>query len=189
MMIRINLLKAHEIKQGKGHNLFLQGLILGVLILLAVFFMGYRTLENEIQAYQKEKGALERQTAVFGTLQKEIKTLREKKEISQSRFNLIQNIEKERHGPVRLMEALSRILPVNQLWLTGLKENGPEIRLEGISLSNEILAQFIKRLEVSPMLNQVELVQSTQGLYKSVKVKHFTLIALIKVPPSPGEKK
>jgi len=189
MMIRINLLKAHEIKKGKGHNLIFQGIILGLLILLAVVFMGYWTLDSQVQNGRKEKEELERQTAASGALQKEIKELKEKKEISQNRLTLIQNLEKERHGPIRLMETLSRILPADQLWLITLKENGPEIRIEGISLSNEILAEYIKRLEASPWINQVDLVQSIQGLYKNVKVKQFTLTAWTKAAVPLGEKK
>ena len=68
--------------------------------------------------------ALEIQTREAAALQKEIKDLKDKKEISQNRLTLLQNLEKERHGPVRLMESLSTILPVDQLWLTSLKETG-----------------------------------------------------------------
>jgi type IV pilus assembly protein PilN len=188
-MIRINLLMPHKIKKGNGRNLFFQGTILCFVILLTAFWIGYRNLESQIQNLRKEKAALEKQTAGSGALQKEIKALKEKKEVSQKRLTLVQNLEKERHGPIRLMETLSRILPVSQLWLIAIKENGPEIRIEGFSLSNEILAQFITRLEASPMINRVELVQSIQGLYKNVRVKQFTLTALTKVPEPPGEKK
>ncbi len=85
--------------------------------------------------------ALVRQTQAAAPLQKEIKGLKEKKEMAQTRLTLLQNLENDRHGPVRLMEILSSLLPVDQLWLISLKENGPEIRLEGISFSNETLCR------------------------------------------------
>ena len=133
--------------------------------------------------------ALEIQTRDAAVLQKEIKDLKDKKEVSQNRLALLQNLEKERHGPVRLMESLSMTLPVDQLWLTSLKENGPEIRIDGVSLGNEILADFMKRLETSSLFKQVDLVHSTQGVYKDLKVKNFTLIAWLKLPAPSEEKK
>ncbi len=87
------------------------------------------------------------------------------------------------------MESLSTILPVDQLWLTSLKETGPEIRIDGVSLGNEILADFMKRLETSSLFKQVDLVHSTQGVYKDLKVKNFTLIAWTKTSSAFGRKK
>ncbi len=104
-------------------------------------------------------------------------------------MTILQDLEKDRHGPVRLMEFLSTILPVDQLWLTNLKETGTDIRIDGISLSNEILAEYMKHLENSPIFNQVDLIHSTQSVYKAMKVKNFALIVRTKPPAPAGEKK
>jgi type IV pilus assembly protein PilN len=189
-MIRINLLKAHEIKKSKGQNLFLQWILCAYLGLILVLLAGYWVLGRQVENLKKEKIALENQTRVFAALQKELKTLKDKKVISQKRLSLLSTLEKDRHGPVRLMDTLSRILPVTQLWLTALKETGPEIRIEGLSLSNETLAEFMKRLETSGLFKQVDLIQSIQGAYKNLKVKQFALSAWTAPPPEPkGEKK
>jgi type IV pilus assembly protein PilN len=191
-MIRINLLTAHEISKEKKQEYFWQGILLAFLILIAGVLIGFWMLGNQVKNLKKEKAALEIQTRDAAALQKEIKELREKKEISLNRLSLLQNLEKERHGPVQLMESLSTILPVDQLWLTSLKETGTEIKIDGISLSNEILAEYMKRLETIPLFKQIDLVHSTQAVYKDMKVKNFTLIAWTKIPAPPappGEKK
>jgi type IV pilus assembly protein PilN len=132
---------------------------------------------------------LERQTRAATALQKEIRALKEKKETAQNRLNLLQSLEKERHGPVRLMENLSSALPVNQLWLTALKENGPEIRIEGIALNNDFLAEYMKRLESRQLFTRVDLVQSSQIVLKEMKVKQFSLVAWTSNMPLPEGKK
>jgi type IV pilus assembly protein PilN len=189
MMIRINLLSAHEVRKEKNQKWFLQGILLSCLIVIAVVLIGFWMLGRQVQNLKKEKMALEIQTREAAALQKEIKELRDKKEIAKNRLTLLQNLEKERHGPIRLMESLATILPVDQLWLTSLKETGSEIRIDGVSLGNEILADFMKRLEASSLFKQVDLVHSTQGVYKDLKVKNFTLIAWIKLPVPSEEKK
>jgi type IV pilus assembly protein PilN len=189
-MIRINLLKAHEITKSEGQYRFLKGMLFAFLALGASIFLSYWILERQIRILEREKIALENQTRGFTALQKELKTLKEQKEISGNRLSILKTLEKDRHGPLRLLETLSGILPVNQLWLISLKEAGPETRLEGIALSNEILADFMKKLESSRIFTQVDLVQSIQGLYKNVKVKQFLLSAWATAPPEPkGEKK
>jgi len=187
-MIRVNLLATHEIQKEKNRQWLFQGILSAFLILIAAVLIGYWILGNQIKSLKNEKLALERQTREAATLQKEIKELKDKKESSQTRLALLQNLEKERHGPVHLMESLARILPVDQLWLTNLKESDSEIKIDGISLSNEILAQYMKRLETLHLFKQVELIHSTQAVYKEMKVKNFTLIAWTK-PPMPQEEK
>jgi type IV pilus assembly protein PilN len=191
-MLRINLLAAHEVRKEKSQQWLFQGFILSFLILIAAIFVIFWMLENQVKNLNKEKLALERQTREAAVLQKEIKELKDKKDIFQNRLTVLQNLEKDRHGPVQMMDFLSTTLPVNQLWLTSLKEVGTEIKIEGITLSNEILAEYMKRLETLPLFKQVDLVQSTQAAFKDLKVKQFTLIAWTQIPPPPvpsGEKK
>ena len=189
MMIRINLLAAHEFRREKDQYRLLKKSVVGYGIVIAVILIAYWKLGIQVQTFREEKQTLVRQTQTATALQKEIKEIQGKKETAQTRLTLLQNLEKERHGPVRLMEVLSKLLPVDQLWLISLRENGPEIRLEGISFSNEILAEFMKRLESSSLIKQVDLIQSTQSLYKDLKVKQFTLLAWTSSPAPPTEKK
>jgi type IV pilus assembly protein PilN len=185
-MIRINLLAAHKVRKEKDQNWLVKGVILGYIIFLLAAFLGYWNLEGQVLTLKEEKESLEKQTRAASVLQKEIKELKQKKELAQARLTLFQNLEKDRHGPVHLMEILSETLPVNQLWLISLKENGPEIRIEGMSLSNEILAEYMKRLESSSLIKQVDLIQSIQAPYKDLKVKQFTLTAWTKIPLPPA---
>lgn len=191
-MIRINLLAAQEPQrqdQAPGtRTLFL--LAMGVI--LAVIILGYWILGAQNRRLEEEKIALEKQAQGFSALQREIKELKDKKELAQNRLTLLTRLEKERHGPVRLLEQLSVALPVNQLWITSLKETGSEIRLDGMSLSNQILADYMKRLETLEPISRIDLVQSGQVAYKDLKIKQFTINAVKKGaarPPTPVEKK
>jgi type IV pilus assembly protein PilN len=189
MMIRINLLALHKLKKEKDRHGLFKRLILGLGIFIVIFFIGYWKLWTQVQTLKEEKRILVKQTQASAALEKEIIKLKEMKETSQKRLSLLQNLEKDRHGPVRLMEVLSNVLPKDQLWLTSIKENGPEIRIEGISFSNEILAEYMKHLEASSLIKQVDLIQSTQSLYNNLKVKQFTLTAWTESLPPIQEKK
>lgn len=201
-MIRINLLSREE-PQGADQtpgtrNIFL--LSLGVI--LALILLGYWILGAQVRRLEAEKITLEKQAQGFSTLQREIKELKDKKELAQNRLALLTRMEKERHGPVRLLEQLTVVLPVNQLWITALKETDSEIHLEGMSLSNQILADYLKRLETLESVSRVDLIQSNQISYPAakpgqpppnweIKIEQFKITALKKgaPPPTPVEKK
>ncbi len=63
MMIRINLLAAHEVKREKNQKWFFQGILLSFFTLIAFFLIAYWMLGNQVQTLKKEKISLERQTA------------------------------------------------------------------------------------------------------------------------------
>jgi len=191
-MIRINLLSREE-PQGSDRtpgirNIFL--LSLGVI--LAFIIVGYLILNSQVRRLEAEKITLEKQAQGFSILQREIKELKDKKELAQNRLALLTRLGKERHGPVRLLEQLTKALPVNQLWITNLKETDSEIRIDGMSLSNQILADYMKRLETLESIARIDLIQSGQLAYKEIKIKQFTISAVKKgaeKPPTPAEKK
>jgi type IV pilus assembly protein PilN len=201
-MIRINLLSREE-PQGSDQapgtrNIF----ILSLGIILAFILIGYWVLGAQVSRLEEERLTLEKQAQGFSALQREIKELKDKRELAQNRLVLLTQLEKERHGPVRLLEQLTVALPVNQLWITALKETDSEIRLEGMSLSNQILADYLKRLETLESISRVDLIQSGQITYpaakpgqpssEQIKIKQFTIAAIKKgaeKPPIPSEKK
>ena len=161
-------------------------------MILAALILGYWVLKVQIRSLKEEKLNLEKQTQGYSGLQREIKELKEKKELAQNRLTLLTRLEKERHGPVRLLEQLTMALPVNQLWITTLKETDAEIRLDGMSLSNQILADYMKRLETLESISRIDLIQSGQVAYKEIKIKQFTINAVKKGAekrPTPAEKK
>jgi type IV pilus assembly protein PilN len=191
-MIRINLLAGQEPQRPEKTPLNRPIWIVALGVILAAVVIGYWALGAQIRRLEAEKISLEKQTQGYSGLQHDIKELKAKKELAQNRLTLLTRLEKERHGPVRLLEQLTVALPANQLWVTTLKETDSEIRLDGMSLSNQILADYMKRLETLDSISRVDLVQSGQVPYKDIKIKQFTINALKKGAersPTPVEKK
>ena len=191
-MIRINLLGGYETQQPVETNRLRNGFFIGLGVVVLAFLLGFWVLKAQIGRLTAEKDALEKQAAGFAVLQQEIKELKAKKELASKRLTLLKRLEEERHGPVKLLEQLAKALPPNQLWITALKETDAEIRIDGMSLSNQILADFMKRLDGLPAVTRIDLVQSSQVAFKDLKIKQFTVTALKKgaeTPPATTEKK
>ncbi|MFH1491046.1 MAG: PilN domain-containing protein, partial [Pseudomonadota bacterium] len=76
---------------------------------------------------------------------------------------VIKELEKNKTGPVHLLEEISKAVPKDKLWLNNLSESKGNLTLTGTAMDNETVALFMTRLEKSDFIQTVDL--------ESVKVK------------------
>jgi type IV pilus assembly protein PilN len=83
-----------------------------------------------------------------------------KKARLEKKIDVIDGLDKARSGPVHVLAEIAGRIP-ERLWLTGLDSKGGEIRMEGRSLDNELVALFLRGLGESKYFAKVDL-DSTQ---------------------------
>jgi len=91
------------------------------------------------------------------------------------------------------LASLSELTP-DQLWLTNYSESGQDVKISGIALTEELIAQFMKALEASKDFMSVQLVVSEQTMAAETKLKKFDITMKLEsaAPQSstaPAEKK
>ena len=91
-----------------------------------------------------------------------------------------------------MLEELATATP-NRLFVTSLSEKGGDVALEGLSVSNEVISQFLRALDASPYFEAVFLKDieaekerdSKKNTPVSVTVKKFKLSARSVNPNAP----
>ncbi len=181
-MIRVNLLPVKEIKAevSRRRDLTLGGTALGLaalIILGAYLYQTYRisALENELTTEQKAIKTLDVKVKDFGELQKRIKEF-------ESKHKIIEDLNRRKAGPVRVMESLSAATPAT-LWLTEFKETGGKLVITGLAVDNQTVADFLKSLATFQYFREVELVETTEGGPGGGPLKKFSLKSLISYQP------
>lgn len=181
-MIRINLLSAREIKAevGKRQGLAIAVLSLGatLVLMLGVFlYQFYRSsaLERELAGLRQEIAALESQAKEVVEVQKKVAEL-------QGKLKVIEDLNKRRVGPVRVMESLSLAAP-ERLWLTEFRENSGNLSLAGMAVDNQTVADFLTALSTSAYFGNVELVETSQIEQQNLLLKKFSLRSRILYQP------
>lgn len=185
-MIRINLLPVREIQAefGRRQELIIAGLSVGLAIALIAglyLFQSSRlsSLEKEITDLRKEVEALNVQAKGMGELQKKIGELKDK-------LRVIEDLNKKKTGPVRVMESFSAATP-SRLWVTLFKETGGALTIDGLATDNQTIADFLKALSSSVYFNNVDLVETTQIEQEGVPLKKFSIKSnLVYQPPPPS---
>jgi len=133
-------------------------LIVLVVFLLAVgamylVFTGQKReiarLEDEITAMQAELKRLQEAVQL-------VRNLEEKERAIKVKLDVIAKLNRDRFLRAHMMDELSRLLPENS-WLLSVVEKKPSLTIEGLAFSNFIVADFMRRLETSNYISNVDL--------------------------------
>ncbi len=180
-MIRINLLPSDDRKSRRrialpsisGSAVLWTGIAVGVYagVVFSISALQARRLhdlENKIIEAKEESTRLAPQLAKIRKL------TREREEVNK-RLNIISTLDRDRYLRTQLMNDLAVDLPPN-MWVTKVSEQGgTRMRVEGITFSNFIIADFMNNLEKSERFSDVALKVAEEGDIDGHKVIKFTL--------------
>ncbi len=176
-MIRINLLPPSDEKFIASARVFLIFSLVLIVFLLGILFANSRILaEREAESKARIEEA-DREIENLKQIVGKINELKEKKAKLQEKINMIIKLQEENIGPVRVLDELSLKLPSTKIWLESLGLSGNRMQMEGKSLENQEVANFMKQLESSMFFTKVELqrIQKDSAVNK-VPVLKFNLV-------------
>jgi type IV pilus assembly protein PilN len=107
-------------------------------------------LKEDQKRIQDELRGYEQTIKRIGELEKKIKEIRAKLEV-------IRELEKNKTGPVHLLDEISMAVPREKLWLNSMKESRGTLTLTGTAMDNETIALFMTNLEKSEYISGVDL--------------------------------
>ena len=179
-MIRINLLPREERQAKRSFTMPKMGAIVPILALVGVAALfGAFSVIQTLQV-GRLKTDIARARADAEKLRPQIQTIQEltqKREELQRRLGVISTLDKNRLWRVKLVDELSRCVP-DHLWLASYEEVGTDqVKIEGVTFSNLLVADFMSRLEASPLYGEVDLVVAEKGTIEQRNVVKFTVTA------------
>lgn len=187
-MIEINLLPHREAKRVADLRESIGLLVLGLLgIAGAVVFLNGHVADQLANARSSVQ-QLESDVARYKPQEAQVADFRRKKSDLEDKLEVIRGLDRARSGPVKMFEELANQTP-ERLWLTGLTTEGGRIRLEGSSLDNGVVADFLRALNVSRSFANVDLLKTGGGSspMDGVQLVKFEITANL-VTPTEDEK-
>lgn len=173
-MIKINLLPVRLAK--KKETARRQISIASLLTVFLMILMGgfYLSKASEIR---KLKADIDSSNQELERLKKEIgelSRLKEEKKVIEEKLNIVRQLEKNKTGPVRLLDDIVKAIP-EKVWLESLKDSDTTTIMTGFAISEEMIAEFMRGLERSPNLSRVVLEISQKTDKGGIKLKGFTI--------------
>ncbi|MBW1679251.1 MAG: PilN domain-containing protein, partial [Deltaproteobacteria bacterium] len=162
-------------------------LIAVVLVLLILFVFKIKVkgkveeLDHKIISTKNELKELEKSEV-------KIEELKVSELIFQRKIDVIKKLEQRKTGPVYMLDEIALRIP-GEMWVTQLKSQGALLTLDGISIDNETIAQFMTNLENSGQFENVELKFAQETKNEDYILKKFSVTAILKVMKEVEEEK
>jgi len=178
-MIEINLLPVREARRAADvRKQLLQLLLMLIMVGTAVYLVNSNITER-IQTAQARVAQMQRDIDQFKPQLEQVARFRKQKAELEKKIDVIDELDRARSGPVRVMSELASRTP-ERLWLRSVTTQGTTIHLKGSSLDNELVAVFLRGLGDSEVFDEVDLdgtkLERSKG---DLKVVSFTIRAEI----------
>ena len=173
-MIRINLLPAEEAQRAAGRR---QELAAGVLI-LGVFVFGLVVAHTwqaaRMAGAQRALRRVDQELADIQGPYADVTRMELQKKELRDKLRVISELEAKKVGPVQLLADLSSATP-DKLWLTEFDESGGVLKLSGLGVDEQTIADFMRRLGSSKVFRSIDLDETSQVDQDGIKQKKFVI--------------
>jgi type IV pilus assembly protein PilN len=134
-MIQINLLPVREAR--RAADLRQQGMQMLLVMMVVATGIGFThsRLSDKISESKHRMSQMERDIKQFKPQLDQVAAFRKKKSGLERKIGVIEELDRARSGPVRVMDELATHTP-ERLWLTKFSTSGKNITMTGESLDN-----------------------------------------------------
>lgn len=179
-MIRINLLPVRAAKKKETVRQQTTIALVSVVGVLLIFVALYSVTLGKISSSKNEivsaEGEIEQLKKKIG----EIDNIKKLQAEVKKKLDVLALLRKEKTGPAIRLATLSDVVP-EKLWLTKYAEGaGGTVSISGFAFSEELIADFMRRLQASQDYTNVELLVSEQAEVSGVKLKRFDITCTLK---------
>ncbi|WP_447973028.1 PilN domain-containing protein [Nitrospira sp. Kam-Ns4a] len=175
-MIRINLLPGPRAKAVRAQqDVRIQAAsAAGLVVLVLGGCLVYSwALGSERDVLEKEEADKKEQVKVLQRKVKQVQDYERKRQQLEEKNKIIERLEKERGGPVLVLDHVSRSLEPLKLWLVRLSVKGKDVELEGKALTTNDIVEFVNNLRRTDYFSSVRLIESRAGFEGQVGLYQF----------------
>ena len=156
-MTKINLLDWRNARRQQRKQQFMLLLGLTFLASAAVVLITYLGMDAAISHQQERNKILQTEIAALDKQIKEIQELQRVKANLLARMRVIEQLQQSRSATVHFFDEIINTLP-DGVYLTGIKQSGADVTLDGIAESNGRISAYMKNLDASPWFKDPKLV-------------------------------
>lgn len=183
-MIRINLLPVRQTRKLEAARRELALAVAGGVVVLVGGLVAWGALQvREGQLADQNRGIQAEIDRLAADVAKVDEMEKFKAELER-KLDVIASLRAKKTGPVHMLDELTVAAP-ERLQLTKLDEDGGSVKLEGVSVTNEVISQFLRSLDASPYfesvyLQNIEAMPPQKNL--AVTLKRFQITAKLVTP-------
>ncbi len=175
-MIRINLLPVREARKRAEIRYQIGLMILAIIAGVGISVLAHGWMQARIMSAQRRVTTLTAEISRYAPEMKQLKSFEAKRKEVERKLDVIRGLERSRTGPVLALDELATNTP-KRLWLTHFSAQRAAVELEGKSLDNEVVADFLTVLDRSEHFTGVDLEGTEFEEQDGIRLNHFRVKA------------
>ncbi len=180
-MIRINLLPFRAARRKENIRRQISISLLSFIFVFIALFYYQMQLNLQLGELKTQAEDVKSRLKVFRKKSREVDKIKQALDTLKKKINVIKALELNRREPVRLMDAMTRVVIGKRMWFTDFADNNDTVVIKGNALDNKTVADFMTQLEESGLFKTVNLTTLKQVTIQKVNVKGFE-ISCDKIP-------
>ncbi len=189
-MIRINLLPFRIARKKENIRRQISIFFLLILLTLVAFFWYTQVINNKIAAVQEKTKQVNYQIAKYKEKADRVAKIKKNLKLLKAKLKIVKSLKKQRDRQFILFDAMTDLVVKDRMWLTSFKTDSKHVTIKGIAFDNPTIADFMKKLEKSPLFDKVDLKRSKLKKFKGdVMLKSFELLCRKTQPKKPAKSK
>jgi type IV pilus assembly protein PilN len=185
-MIRINLLPVEEAQRAAGRRHEMAIALLALCGGVFLFVVAHVFQKAQFAGANRDLTRLTHELASIQGPYQDVTRLEQQKQELREKLRVIAQLEVKKIGPVRVLADLSGATP-DKLWLTEFSDSGGTLRLTGLGVDEQTVADFLRRLDTVQLLRGVDLDETSQVDQDGTKLKKFVIRAQLDYTGPPAE--
>jgi type IV pilus assembly protein PilN len=188
-MIRINLLPFRIAR--KKENIRRQISIFFLLLLLTIVALFWYTLfvNKQILAEKEKTKQINHQILKYKEKADRVAKIKKNLKLLEEKLEIVSLLKKQREKQLILFDSMTHLIIPGRMWLESFKTDKNNVTIKGIAFDNPTIADFMEKLEKSPLFNKVDLKTAKMKKFKdNVMLKSFELLCR-KAKPEEKNKK
>lgn len=179
-MIKINLLPFRAARKRENVRHQVSVYLLGMLFLFCLMGYLHVSLGSQLARLNATEESLQKELKTYEAITREIAKIKKDTKDLNVKLSVIENLEKQRVGPVLLLAEIARAVPLDRLWLNSVLETGGRLTLQGTAMDNHTVALFMTQLEKASYINSVDLDRTTLKFFQEQKRKASNFVLTCK---------
>jgi type IV pilus assembly protein PilN len=156
-MIRINLLPYRAARKKENISIQVNIFFGSLIVAIGIIFLVNTYLSGRIDKLNNEIASTKQQVAKYEEINKEIAEIKNKLDVLERKIQVINSLERDRKAPVENLDSLYNLVVEKRMWYTQIEEKGDDVKVSGIAVDNQTVADYMTRLEKSDRYTNVRL--------------------------------
>jgi len=180
-MAHVNLLPWRAERRKQREREFYMQLVAAFVVALGVLLLWVFWMDQRIDNQNERNAYLQTEIKQLDVRIAKIKDLEKVREHLLARKQIIEQLQADRSQMVHLFDELVKTIPTSAR-LTGLKQGGQSMSLDGVAQSNASVAEYMRNIESSPWMGHADL-RKTENTHDATRMPYvFGLNVLLSKP-------